>query len=54
MVVNITLDEATGIYISDQIIKRMDLPASISITNGYLDKNEKFIALSDIIRRPGL
>lgn len=54
MVVNITPNEATGIYISDEIMRKMDLPANVSITNGYINEENKFIALSDIIRRPDL
>jgi hypothetical protein len=53
MIINITLDLSTAEYISKQIMLKMGLPANVSITNGYLDGENKFIPLSDIIRRPG-
>jgi hypothetical protein len=53
MVINLTTDLSTAEYISKQIMLKMDLPANVSITIGYLDGENKFIQLSDITRRPG-
>ena len=54
MIINLTSDLLKAESISRQIMLRLDLPENVSFTSGYLDAENKFIALSDIIRRPGL